>query len=69
MKFICNILEKFGKKGFYSLHRSILFSKLPKRKSYQLHVVTCRCIFTLIFMIEFFMISLFLRTFQHVREI
>jgi len=45
---------------FYSLFISILFSKLPKRKSYQFHVVTRHYIFTLIFMIEFLTISLLL---------
>lgn len=38
----------------------ILFSKPPKRKSYQFHVVARYYIFTLIFMIEFLTISLLL---------
>jgi len=57
---ICNIRETLCKM-FYSLFISILFSKLPKRKSYQFHVVTRHSyIFTLIFMIEFLTISLLL---------
>lgn len=51
VEFACNFREKLCNKKFYSLLATILFSKLPKRKSYQFHVVTRHYIF--IFMMEF----------------
>lgn len=59
----CNYLPIFEKNCaicFTLFLFLILFSKPPKRKSYQFHVVARYYIFTLIFMIEFLTISLLL---------